>query len=236
LQCAPNFYAKQRYQMNESGHLSNLSIKPDGYFKGHRNEMIDFLPVTAETILDVGCGVGNFGSSIKSKMDVEIWGIEIDKEAAQTAITRYDNVLVGDISEIVPSLPVKYFDCIFFNDVLEHLVNPYEVLQNIKANLAPSGVVICSIPNVRHYKTFFKLVFRRQWEYEDMGVLDRTHLRFFTEKSIKDMFNMLDYEIVNMKGIHRTRKKIPRLINLLTFGWLSDTLYLQYVCEARPIS
>jgi len=227
---------KPQIEKDVTSHLSNLSIRPEGYFKGHRSEMIDFLPVTAERILDVGCGVGNFGVSIKSKMGVEIWGIEIDKEAARTAITRYDNVLVGDIIEVIPSLPVKYFNCIFFNDVLEHLVNPYEVLQNIKANLASGGVVICSIPNVRHYKTFFKLVFKKQWAYEDMGVLDRTHLRFFTEKSIKDMFHMLDYEIVNMKGIHRTRKKIPRLISLLTFGWLSDTLYLQYVCEVRPIS
>lgn len=216
--------------------LSNLSIRPDGYFKGHRSEMLDFLPVTAKRILDVGCGTGNFGAFIKNTMGIEIWGIELDKEAAQVAITQYDNVLVGDTSEVIANLPLKYFDCVFFNDVLEHLVNPYEVLQNIKVNLAQGGIVICSIPNVRHYRTLFKLVFKKQWEYKDKGVLDKTHLRFFTEKSIKDMFHMLDYELVNMKGIRRTRKLIPRLISLLTFGWLSDTLYLQYACEVRPIS
>jgi 2-polyprenyl-3-methyl-5-hydroxy-6-metoxy-1,4-benzoquinol methylase len=221
--------------MNISNPLNNLSIRPDGYFKRNRSEMMDFLPVTAKRILDVGCGTGNFGASIKLKMNVELWGIEIDKAAARVAITQYDNVLVGDIFEVMSSLPLKYFDCIFFNDVLEHLVNPYEVLQKIKVNLAQGGVLICSIPNVRHYRTFFKLVFKKQWEYKDKGVLDKTHLRFFTEKSIKDMFHMLDYEIVNMKGIRRTRKLIPKLISLLTFGWLSDTLYLQYACEVRPI-
>jgi len=222
--------------MNMRKPLSNLSIRPDGYFKGHRSEMLDFLPVTAKRILDVGCGTGNFGAFIKNTMGIEIWGIELDKEAAQVAITQYDNVLVGDTSEVIANLPLKYFDCVFFNDVLEHLVNPYEVLQNIKVNLAQGGIVICSIPNVRHYRTLFKLVFKKQWEYKDKGVLDKTHLRFFTEKSIKDMFHMLDYELVNMKGIRRTRKLIPRLISLLTFGWLSDTLYLQYACEVRPIS
>ena len=229
MQCAPTSSVNQRYQMNESGHLSNLSIKPEGYFKGHRSEMIDFLPVTAEKILDVGCGVGNFGASIKIKMDVEMWGIEIDKEI-------YPVINGGVNKDIKLSSIISGAKPVYLKTVLEHLVNPYEVLQKIKVNLAQGGFVVCSIPNVRHYKTFFKLVFRKQWEYEDMGVLDKTHLRFFTEKSIKDMFHMLDYEIVNMEGIHRTRKKIPRLINLLTFGWLSDTLYLQYVCEVRPIS
>lgn len=120
--------------MNESKPLDNVSIRPDGYFKGHRSEMIDFLPVTAKRILDVGCGTGNFGASIKIKMNVEIWGIEIDKEAARAAITKYNNVLVGDILEVIPGLPLKYFDCIFFNDVLEHLVDPYVLFQTNQKN------------------------------------------------------------------------------------------------------
>lgn len=99
--------------MNESKPLDNVSIRPDGYFKGHRSEVIDFLSVTAKRILDVGCGTGNFGASIKINMNVEIWGIEIDKEAARAAITKYNNVLVGDILEVMPGLPLKYFDCIF---------------------------------------------------------------------------------------------------------------------------
>lgn len=71
----------------------------------------------------------------------------------------------------------------------------FRQIKKIKVNLAQGGVVICSIPNVKHYRTFFKLVFKKQWEYKDKGVLDKTHLRFFTEKSIKDMFQVEKFGI-----------------------------------------
>lgn len=196
--------------------------------------MIQFLPAVAEKVLDVGCGEGNFGIAVKKQLNCEIWGIEINQRAAKVASAKYDRVLVGDIFEVLPELPLEYFDCIVFNDILEHLENPCEALRLIKVYLNHEGVVICSIPNIRHYRTFFKLVFKKQWRYENQGVMDKTHLRFFTEKTIREMFNMLDYNILKIKGLNRSRRWKIRLISRLSLGWLSDTVYLQYGCKVKP--
>lgn len=219
--------------MSSSANLKDFSSKPSSYFTNLRNEMLEFLPDGISKVLDVGCGEGDFGASIKRRMNIEVWGIELDSVAATRASDNIDKVLLGDLQEKISELPKKYFDCIIFNDVLEHLVNPYAVLEAVKLNLKGNGFVVCSIPNVRHCRILFNLVFRKQWRYEDSGILDKTHLRFFTEKSIKDMFENLDYEIVKMKGINRTNNLIVKLINLLFFGWFSDTLYYHYGCLVR---
>lgn len=221
--------------MTLKGILKNITEQPKGYYKRHRHEMVDFLPKTAKTLLDIGCGIGTFGEVLKEEMGVEVWGVEKNEKAAEEAARKVDKVLRGDICEVYSQLPDKYFECIVFNDVIEHFVDPYIVLQQIKSKLKSDGVVVCSIPNVRYYENLFDLLFRKQWKYEEQGILDKTHLRFFTEKSIKDMFKMLDYEILEMRGINRTRNKKARFLNWISFGWLSDILYLQYGCKVKSL-
>ena len=220
--------------MTATANIIDLSSKPSGYFTWSRPEMLEFVPNTATRILDVGCGAGLFGKSIKARQHAEVWGIEYNPTAAEQAQANLDKVLLDDVYEVIPALPDNYFDCIVFNDVLEHLTDPYMVLQLVKKNLTDNGVVACSIPNVRHYQTLFKLVFRKEWKYEDAGVLDKTHLRFFTKKSMRDMFSALDYEILKLKGLDRATSKIARAASVATLGWLSDTLYSQYGCQVRP--
>ncbi|CAM2064263.1 Class I SAM-dependent methyltransferase [Sulfidibacter corallicola] len=220
--------------MSQEAIPQQISDKPEMYFEHPRTEMLDFLPAKAKTFLDVGCGAGTFGKQVKDKYDCEYWGIELDPEAAEIARTRLDNVKVGGAPDSLYDLPDGHFDCIIFNDVLEHLVDPYEVLRFIKSKLSPVGVITASIPNVRHFETMWKLVVKKQWRYEDAGILDRTHLRFFTHSSILEMFDEQDYDIEVIEGINKSTSRFERLCNLMTLGWLSDTLYLQYAVRARP--
>ena len=210
------------------------------YAKVNRSEMLPFIPETAQRILDVGCGVGNFGEVLKSKRAVEVWGIEPNKDAADIAARKLDNAICGLFDEN-SGLPAKHFDCIVFNDVLEHMVDPHSALLYAKQLLRDNGKIVASIPNVRYFDNLWTLVINRDWEYVDAGILDRTHLRFFTVNSIPTLFRNADYRIDSMKGINSLkycnpeRMKQYRIINnLLLLNSLRDTYWLQFAVVASP--
>ena len=212
--------------------------KPDNYYQNVRAEMIPFVPAGARTILDVGCGEGLFGAKLKERPGRLIWGVESDGRAAEEARSRLDRVVVGDVMSLLPDLPVGFFDAMVFNDVLEHLVDPFSLLACIKRHLRPGGVVVSSIPNIRFYPTLFNLVVRRRWEYEESGILDLTHLRFFTSASIRAMYGRLGYEVLRHEGIN-PMTRMPwgyHVANLAMLGRLSDTRYVQFATVARPVS
>lgn len=212
----------------------DLSIKPDRYYAQARPEMIDFIPISSNKILDAGCGEGEFSRQLKDELNAEVWGAEIDPNAAALAKKKIDRVIVGDISQLINKLPDAYFDCIVFNDVLEHLVDPFRMLQEIKGKINTGGVIVCSIPNVRYFRTLKKLLVQKQWKYKNDGILDKTHLRFFTYRSIIDMFDSLGYEILKIEGVNAIMSWEFKLLNLFCLGYLSDTRYLRFACVAKP--
>ncbi len=210
------------------------SDKSENYYTESRPEMVPYVPRDARKILDVGCGEGIFGQQLKQQLHTEVWGIELNSQVAVLAGKRIDKVLVGDVSEMFQEIPDRFFDCIVFNDVLEHLIDPYSLLISIKRKLAPDGVIVCSIPNVRFFFVLVDLNLKKQWKYENAGILDKTHLRFFTERSIRDMFQSLDYELRILEGIKPTHSLKYKLFNLITFGFFSDSRFLQFACVAKP--
>jgi 2-polyprenyl-3-methyl-5-hydroxy-6-metoxy-1,4-benzoquinol methylase len=124
-----------------------------------------------------------------------------------------------------------HFDCILYGDVLEHLINPWQVLKEHRSFLRNGGAIICSIPNIRHYRVIRRLVFRGKWEYTDSGILDRTHLRFFTLGSIQKMLEEAGFEI---KGMVK-RPSAPvwlKLLNHMLGGRLIDFLVRRYIIVA----
>ncbi len=209
-------------------------VKEADYYNYERKEMVEFIPLHVKTVLDVGCGAGAFGHALKKARDAEVWGVEINEEAARSAGQKLDRVLTGDIGTIIDAIPDTYFDCVVFNDVLEHLADPYSVLMAMKNKLRKDGTIVCSLPNIRYYKQLRELLVDKQWEYKDAGILDRTHLRFFTERSIVDMFRSLDFEIMLLKGMNATRSKNFRLLNMMLWGALSDARYAKFVCVVKP--
>ncbi len=216
---------------NES--LTDLRTKPERYFSQTRSEMLPFVPRDARRILEVGCGEGTFARRLKEERDAEIWGVELVPAAAEAARLHLDRILCGDILEQIELLPASHFDCIIFNDVLEHLIDPYRVLLALKKPLTNDGVVVCSIPNIRYFRAFYNFVIRGDWHYEEQGTMDKTHLRFFTKKSIAEMFTSLGYDVLRLEGINPTPSWRVALLNLLTFNFFEDTKYLQFCCVAR---
>jgi SAM-dependent methyltransferase len=214
-----------------------LETKPDSYYQGTRPEMLPFIPTGVDTVLEVGCAAGGFGRQLKARGVREVWGVEVVESAARRAREVLDRVLIGDVAELIDDLPAAYFDVVLFNDVLEHMVDPYTVLARIKSRIKPGGMVVSSIPNIRYYFVLREFVLHKRWEYEEQGILDKTHLRFFTVTSIRNMYEGLGYEILRHEGLN----PIPnppwsyRLANALVRGKIGDMRYEQFVTWARPI-
>lgn len=212
----------------------DFMAKPGAYYSGIRAEMLHYVPEKATCILEVGCGEGNFGASLK-KEGVTVWGVEYSAEEAAVAGAKLDRVLSGDILMNMDQLPENYFDVIVCNDVLEHLTDPYTVLEKFKDKLKPDGVVISSIPNIRFFRTLFDFVVRKNWDYTDNGIMDKTHYRFFTVNSIRKMYETLGYKVLRHEGINATKSIKPLLWNLLSFGMFWDIKYLQFATVATPL-
>lgn len=140
-------------------------------------------------VLDVGCATGYLGQWLREKKQVQVWGIEPSAEAAQIArLQGYEDVFVGGIESVLESgiLVGKKFDHILLGDVLEHLLDPVVVLQQLSQHLVSGGTCIISVPNVAHYSVRLGLLFGR-WNMTETGILDRTHLHFYTRKTILEM-------------------------------------------------
>lgn len=206
--------------------------KPDGYFNNPRPEMLAFLPVNAKKVLDIGCGNGTFAKAIKERNNAEVWGIELMEAEAETAKSILHRIFIGPCEDYIIDLPNGYFDAIYFNDVLEHLVDPYVVLKNIKKKLAPKGVIISSIPNIRYHSALYSLVIKKDFKYEEYGIMDKTHMRFFTNKSIRKMYTDLGYNIKQHIGIKPTKSIKPYIYNIPLFFTAMDIRYLQYATVA----
>ena len=203
------------------------------YYSQTRPEIAAFIPDSIKTILDIGCGQGAFLELVKKQTRAETWGIEVVPEIAENAKDKVDQILIGKIEEVIDSIPNAYFDCITFNDVLEHLLEPTEVLKLIKPKLTNEGIIIASIPNVRFFANLYELIIKKDWEYKDAGILDSTHLRFFTQKSMRRMFENAGYKLIRHEGINEIKSCKFRLFNIFTFRFFDDAKYCQFVCVAN---
>jgi 2-polyprenyl-3-methyl-5-hydroxy-6-metoxy-1,4-benzoquinol methylase len=172
-------------------------------------------------VLEIGCSGGGTGALIKEQLGVPYYaGVELMAEAAQEAAPRIDWVKCDNIEDMIAQgrlgeLPEGKFDAILFLDVLEHLYNPWEVCNQMRRLLNPNGLLIGSIPNAGNLYVLWKLM-RDQFEYEDEGLLDRTHLRFFTLQTIKNMLAK-HYDLVHLESNHDTWK---------TMNWQQKVFYI----------
>jgi 2-polyprenyl-3-methyl-5-hydroxy-6-metoxy-1,4-benzoquinol methylase len=212
-------------------------IESVNYYTGEKREIAVLIPKNIRSLLDVGCGEGLFGKYLKkSNKNLEVWGIEPVVEVAKNAKKNLDNVLVGNIEDSFGIINKKKFDVVTYNDVLEHLVDPWTILDNTKKILNNDGLVIVSLPNVRFVNNLLHIIFKKDFEYEDAGIRDRTHLRFFTKKSMIRMFEDTGYEILDIHGTNPTEGLKFKVLNILTFGYFRDTQYLQFAVVAKAVN
>lgn len=148
-----------------------------------------------DRVLDIGCSDGKMGMELKNR-GCEVWGIDISSKSVKIARTRLNKAFCFDIeSDRLAQLPKKYFDVIVFSDVLEHLYAPEEVLVKYKKLLKKGGRIIVSIPNVAFWQIRLHLLIGK-FEYQNLSILDPTHLRFFTAKTAEAMFSKSGLRII----------------------------------------
>jgi len=195
--------------------------------------MVRFVPELARRVLEFGCGGGYFLAQLKRRQALYAVGIEPVDAAAAQASAHADVVLQTDVQGALAQLGDEHFDAIVFNDVLEHLVDPWETMVKVQRLLASDAVVMSSIPNVRYWPILNGLLMHGEWAYTDAGVLDRMHLRFFTRESIQHLYESTSYKVREMHGINGTGlPSKASLLNRLIDGRLSDCQYPQFTTVA----
>ena len=140
--------------------------------------------------LDVGCSVGGVGYALRRRFpDCALWGCELDAKAAELARQHFDQVIQQDVENLdLKALGLeKPFDLICLLDVLEHLFNPWMLLQGLHRIATDDAQVLVSLPNASNLPLLYDAV-RGHWRYRDQGLLDFTHLRFFTDFDARKMF------------------------------------------------
>lgn len=199
-----------------------------------RSEILPYIPRDINLVLEVGCGHGAFGKLLKSTHKIsEVWGVEINYSAATHATECIDKVIIGDFESQTLALPERYFDCVVFNDVLEHFIDPWSALEYTKSLLKPHGKLVASIPNVRFWGNLYHLLIEQDWKYEDWGIRDRTHLRFFTRKSIVRMMKDCNFRVEVINGINSSAFTIKyRLLKKFFQTGFQDTEFMQFVVVA----
>jgi 2-polyprenyl-3-methyl-5-hydroxy-6-metoxy-1,4-benzoquinol methylase len=163
-------------------------MEPHAYYDSINENLIAAMdPIAGKHVLEIGCASGRLGERMKADGAARYVGVERVPQVAALAQTRLDEVVVGDVEQMALPFAPESFDYIVFGDVLEHLTDPWTVLRRSVAYLKPGGAIVASIPNVNHVTILCGLL-QGRWEYADAGLLDRTHLRFFTLHEIIDLF------------------------------------------------
>ena len=136
------------------------------------------------------------------------------------------------------SLPLEPYsvDVILCMDVLEHLVDPWAVLQKLTPLLANKGVIIASIPNIQHYRVLKDLVFRGKFEYQEDGILDRTHLRFFTRRSAIGLMTSTGLTVQNVQDLHYLKKKHWWKLKTVMQKWMPNFFAVQYLIAVQEMT
>jgi 2-polyprenyl-3-methyl-5-hydroxy-6-metoxy-1,4-benzoquinol methylase len=207
--------------------------KPTGYYGNAREDLVATLPRPLGRVLDVGCGEGAVGRLLREEGAASITGIEINEQAATRAREVLDEVGVGAVEQILPTLSGPW-DTICCYDVLEHLVDPSEVLVALRASAAPGAHLHISIPNARHVSLLADLVVRGTFGYTEWGHRDSTHLRWFTRRDIVAEVEASGWRVLQSShpALHR-----GRLLDVLTRGRSTEFLVGQWyvLAEAGPV-
>jgi SAM-dependent methyltransferase len=213
--------------------LDPAAARSASYYTGVRFDVVSLLPTGLRSVLEVGCAAGGTGRLLRSMGVERLIGVELNPVYAAVAREHYSEVFVGDAETLdLGRLEKHSLDCIIYCDVLEHFHSPWSVLRRHMEYLRPEGFVAASIPNIRYYKAVQDLVLHDKWEYTDAGILDRGHLRFFTLRSIQELFRETGLEIVKLE--YNRRGSFPlKLLNKILLNRLSPFLVKQYLVLAR---
>jgi 2-polyprenyl-3-methyl-5-hydroxy-6-metoxy-1,4-benzoquinol methylase len=208
-----------------------------GYNDQVRDDVIPLIPESAGVVLDVGGGTGATAGHLKRIGRATRVGT-VDLVRAESPDPELDFQLAGNLDdeEFVETVVAEQgpFDTILCLDVLEHLVDPWRVVEQLHERLRPGGVLIVSVPNVRHYRVSGGLLFRGRWQLQDAGICDRTHLRFFVRDTAIELATHSGLVLEEVRTpLPERRTRLVHLFRRITFGLLDDLTTIRYLVRAR---
>jgi 2-polyprenyl-3-methyl-5-hydroxy-6-metoxy-1,4-benzoquinol methylase len=212
----------------------NYNEKAPDYFSNIRKDLINLIDANAKDlkILEVGAAYGETLYYLKQNgIAAEAVGVDIFEDTKNKQNYKpLDRFIFGDIEKIELPEYNQYFDLILLPDVLEHLFEPKSVLETLKKYLKEDGKIIISMPNIRYYSALYKIVFKGDFRYEESGIFDYTHVRFYCRKNIQELLETAGYKVLKQESSIKNYqgKSISKLINLITFGIFEEFFSTQY--------
>ena len=211
----------------------DLRARRPGY-EGPREDVQALVPLTARRILDLGCASGALGAALKERQKATVVGVEIDRRFAADASARLDRVVTADVEAFLAGpIPAEApFDCLVAADVLEHLVDPWDVLSRASRLMAPGATAVISVPNVTNWYSLWRVIRNGRWPLDDEGPFDRTHLRWFALDDALDLVRGAGLQPVAIDPQYWVHGWWLRLHHLLARTALRRFLAVQYVIAA----
>lgn len=205
------------------------------YHSHVRFDVLPFVPKTGGRLLDIGGGIGATALEARSRGLVGQAGV-IDQVPALSGLDFSYN---GDLNDLdfLESVGRAQgpFDTILCLDILEHLFEPWDVVAKLQTMLVPGGVIVASIPNVRHISVVAPLLLRSSWQLADDGVLDRTHLRFFTRSSAIELMTRSGLQLDLVRPL-LDGQKATKLFGWVPIGAVRDFAALQYLVRVKNMA
>jgi SAM-dependent methyltransferase len=207
--------------------------KPLRYYAGARHLFIDDLPPNPTgRLLEIGCGNGDTSAyALAQRKCGCAVGVELCRQPGLEAAARLSAVFIGNIESLELPYAHNYFDILILSEILEHVTNPHSVLTRLRPLLREGAIVLAGSPNVAHYSVLLMLLSGR-WDYRPSGILDDTHLRWFTPHSYRRLFEDCGYS-VDFAVPARSLGLKAATINALTFGRFTHLLHTQIYLRAR---
>ncbi|MCA0423894.1 MAG: class I SAM-dependent methyltransferase [Proteobacteria bacterium] len=207
------------------------------YFATARHDVLAHVAGAPARVLEIGCGQGSTLAVLKQRGGATFAvGVELDADAAAVARPLFDTLYVSTV-EAAPFEEViapGSLDAVFCLDVLEHLVDPWAVVKRVSPLLAPGGRLYISLPNVRNWKFLARLFFLGDFRYRDSGILDRTHLRFFTRETAGQLAEAGGLKLVDSVDARTYRPyEVRRLLNFVSLGFTREWIAKQWIVIAE---
>lgn len=212
----------------------NYDKKDKSYYSNIRLDLINLLDKNDKNlkVLEIGAAYGETLHYLKQNgiateaVAVDLFEDKINKQNYK----ELDNFIFGNIEEIELPQYNNYFDLILLPDVLEHLLEPKNVLHKIKNYIKDDGKIIVSMPNIRHYSALNKIFFKGDFSYEESGIFDYTHMRFYCRKNIQQLLENSGYRVINQESSIKNYngKSFAKIVNKITLGFFEEFLSYQY--------
>lgn len=183
--------------------------KMQGYYGAIRQDLLNLVPPEAASVLDIGCGTGNLGHALRETRGCRVTGVEIVPEIAAQACRKLDRVVTGSAEVALHELDGEVFDLLILGDSLEHLADPARFLAEVRRLMAPAAWFLISIPNVAHWSVV-RMLAQGHWLYDRGGIMDDTHLRWFTLRSAADLLSSVGFQIERIEAEMSGGPGMPR--------------------------